>query len=116
MRKLIVLLLVVALAVGAWIYFGGLDRVTQTRVQTALTDAGVPETLATCMAPRMVDRLSLNQLRKLERMGPQDGETVVPLSSAEALARLRRVDDPEAVEMTVRAAGGCALESMLEGM
>lgn len=114
MKKLIAVLLVLALAFGAFVYFGGLDRVTESRVRSALVEAGVPESLADCMAPRMVEDLSLNQLRKLERMGPQDGETVVPLSSGEAMARLRRVDDPEAVRLMASAGAVCALQLVID--
>ena len=40
----------------------------------------------------MTDRLSINQLRKLQRIAPEDGESAVPLSTSEALDRLRRVE------------------------
>ncbi len=114
MKKLIVLLLVAALGIGAFVYFGGLDRVTEDRVEAALVENGVPESMAECMAPRMVEKLSLNQLRKLERMAAQDGETAVPLSSVDALARLRRVDDPEAVRTLASAGAGCALQMVID--
>ncbi len=116
MKKLLLLIVIVALALGAWIWLGGLDRVTEGRVRTALAEAGIPEALAQCMAPRMVDRLSIVQLRKLERIGAQDGEYPVPLSTTEALARIRRVDDREAIEVTAAAAGRCALQGVLDGI
>ena len=115
-KKLLILILVLALGVGAWIWFGGLDKVTEARVKTVLLDNGVPETMADCMAPRMVERLSINQLRKLERAAPQDGESAVPLSTQDALARIRRIDDNEAVEVTVTAAGVCVVETALEAL
>ena len=37
----------------------------ETRVRIALMDAGLSKPVATCMADRMVDRLSLIQLNKL---------------------------------------------------
>ncbi|WP_394731041.1 hypothetical protein [Altererythrobacter sp. GH1-8] len=116
MKKLLVLLLVLALGAGVWIWFGGLDRVTEARVKTALIDNGVPEAMADCMAPRMVERLSIIQLRKLERAAPQDGENAIPLSVQDALDRIRRIDDNEAVEVTVRAAGVCVVETALDAL
>ena len=116
MKKLLILLLVLALGAGAWIWFGGLDRVTEGRVKIALVDNGVPENMANCMAPRMVERLSIIQLRKLERAAPQDGESAIPLSVQDALARIRRIDDNEAVEVTVSAAGVCVVETALDAL
>ena len=115
MKKFAVVLLVIALGIGAWLYFGGLDRVTQSRVRTSLVEAGVPEPLADCMSPRMVDRLSLNQLRKLERIRAEEDELAVPLSAQQAIARLQRVDDREAVQVVAGAAAGCTLELLLSG-
>jgi len=40
----------------------------ETRVRTALVNAGVSAPVAGCMADRMVNRLSLGQLRKLSNL------------------------------------------------
>ncbi len=61
------------------------------------------------MAARMTERLTLAQLRKLEGLGAPDGEASLPRSPGEMLARLRRVDDPAAIEVTATAAAICAL-------
>ena len=114
MRKLFLVILLIAAAAGAAYFLGAFDRVTEGRVRTALVEAGVPDGLADCMAPRMVDRLSLNQLRKLERLGAQEGEFPTPLSAGEALDRIRRVDDSEAVQVMAAAAGGCVMKSVLD--
>ena len=59
MRKLLLLILLVVLGVGAWLYWGGgLQVVTEHSVRVALVEAGVPEKQAECMAPRMAERLS----------------------------------------------------------
>lgn len=113
MRKLVVLLLVIAAGAGVAYYFGLFDRVTESRVEKALLSAGVSPEMSECMAPKMVDRLSLVQLRKLERLKGDDGEYSVPLSGSEAMARLERVDDPEALEVLGRAGGSCAFETFL---
>lgn len=117
MRRLVILVLLIALAVGAWFVFrdgGFLEQVTKERVEQALLDNGVPEPLATCMAPRLTDRLSIIQLKKLERLAPEAGEDQVPLSPGKAIDRLERVDDPEAVKTLGAVAAGCGLEMLTD--
>ena len=113
MRSIIILVAVVAIGVGAVFALrqsGFFDRVTEQRVERVLTSNGVPEVMAQCMAPRLVDRLSLEQLEKLERLAPESDEPVLPTSTREALARLRRVDDSEAVRQLASVSAGCAIE------
>jgi len=115
MRKLLLLILLVVLGVGAWLYWGGgLQVVTEHSVRVALVEAGVPEKQAECMAPRMAERLTPQQLRKLERVAPEEGEGRLPRNAGEALARIRRVDDPEAVEVTARAAAACTFGGIFD--
>lgn len=117
MRKIAALLVVIVLALGVWLFLredGLLEQVTEARVEQALLANRVPAPMADCMAPKLVDRLSIGQLVKLERMAPEDGETAIPLSIGEAMARLRRVDDREAVEQLVTVAGGCGVEIGLQ--
>ena len=114
-RALLLLILLAALGVGAWLYFGdGMRMVTERSVEVALLEAGVPEEQAACMAPRMTERLTPEQLRQLENVAPQDGEAALPRDAGEALDRIRRVDDPEAVEVTVRAAAACTFGGIFE--
>lgn len=113
MRSILILLLVFLIGVGAWFLLredGYLEQVTAERVEQALLDNGMPANMAECMGPRLVDRLSLAQLRKLERIAPEEGESAIPTTSDEAMTRLRRVDDPEAVEQMFLTAGGCGFE------
>ncbi|MEL7199114.1 MAG: hypothetical protein AAGL10_12440 [Pseudomonadota bacterium] len=115
MRWLTLLLIIIALAVGAWFVLrdgGLLEQVTEERVEQALLDNGVPEGLATCMAPRLTDRLTIVQLKKLERLAPEEGEERIPLSPGKALERLERVDDREAVETLGSVAAGCGLDML----
>ena len=112
MRKMLIAALAVLLVgIFAWGYFGGIDRVTENRIRTALVEQGVPEPYADCIAVRLVDRLTLQQLRSLERAAPRDQEAALPTSFEEALGRLSRVDDPEAVEITLKAGFECAIGS-----
>jgi hypothetical protein len=78
----------------------------EQRVNAALRQAGVPPRVASCMAERMADRLSIQQLRELKRLSALRGsdEHMGPkhfLRSVEALG------DPEIVRVTTRAAVGC---------
>ena len=117
MRNIFILLLVLGIGVGAYFVLredGVLEQVTEARVEQALLANGVPANLAECMAPRLTDRLSIIQLKKLERLAPEEGEESMPRSMGEAMARLRRVDDREAVEQVVRVGGGCGIEIGLE--
>lgn len=107
-RTLIILIGLALIGIAAWGYFGGFDRVTEQRIETALVERGVPRPMAGCMAARMTERLSLNQLRKLERLRPETGEADIPLTLPEYLERVRRVDDPEVIEVTAAAAAVCA--------
>ncbi len=118
LRGLFILGLAIVLGGGAWLVLrddGVLEQVTAARVEQALLDNRVPEPMAACMGPRLADRLSISQLRALERAKPQEGESTIPLSTGEAMARLRRIDDREAVEQVVVVAGGCGFELMLQG-
>ncbi len=118
MKKLLVsILIIVALAGAAWFLLrdgGVVEQVTEERVETALLNNGFPAPMAECMAGRLTDRLSIVQLKKLERLAPEEGENRIPLSTGEAMARLRRVDDREAVETLVTVGGGCGFDMMLD--
>jgi len=119
MNRLIIMLLVLAIGIGAYFVLrddGLLEQVTEARVEQALLANGVPEELASCMAPRMVDKLSIAQLLKLERLAPEEGEGSFPGGPGEALARLKRVDDNEAVGVLVQAGAGCTLGSLRDSI
>lgn len=110
--------LAAAIAGAAWLMLrddGVIDRVNEDNILMVLLENRVPEPMAECMAPRLVDQLSLTQLRALRRAAPQEGESAVPLSTGEAMARLRRIEDREAVSTVVAVAGGCGFELMLKG-
>lgn len=119
MRAIAILLAVFLIGLGAWIFLrddGVLEQVTEARVEQALLDNQVPPEMASCMAPRLTDRLSISQLRKLQRAAPQGDEARIPLSTGEALARLRRVEDSKAVKSVVTVAGGCGVELMMQNI
>jgi hypothetical protein len=97
MRRVMVLAALVAVTGGCVV-----DRIAEHRVRSALLNAGLSERNADCMAHRMVDRLSIGQLRKLEQL---EGEK---RSLGDYLAAVRRVGDTEAVAVTASSAALCA--------
>lgn len=102
-------LLLVVLA-GIALATGLADPVIAWRVEGALIASGVSEKRAECMAQRMVDRLSVWQLYKLQSgMAARDGEPDDAVGLGELVKRLRRVDDGEAVAVVTTSAGLCAL-------
>ena len=80
---------------------GCVQKIAESRVRNALLDAGLSERNADCMAHRMVDRLTIGQLRKLEAL---KGEK---RSLADYVIAVRRVNDTEAVTVTATSAALC---------
>lgn len=71
-------------------------------VKSALTDAGLSEANSACMAERMTDRLTIGQLRKLQKL---KGER---RTLGDYVAAVRRVGDAEALTVTASSAALCA--------
>ena len=111
MRYLLFFALILALLGAFWVLGGErlLEKVTEARVEQALLDNGAPPKLASCMAERLVDELTIEQLLKLERLGAQEGEGALPETPGEAVERFNRVDDPEAVRALASAGAGCSV-------
>jgi hypothetical protein len=78
----------------------------EQRVNTALQQAGVPPRVASCMAERMADRLSIHQLKELKRLSAlrDPGEH---MGVKHILRSVEALGDPEIVRVTSRAAVGC---------
>ena len=87
---------------------GGLQDTAEVRLEDEFVARGLPQPMAGCMAERMAQRLSVLQLRKLENLRAQEGERAIPLSIAEFLERVRRVDDGEVLEVAASSAAVCA--------
>ena len=83
----------------------GCAAIAEPKVRSALIDAGVGDRDADCMAGRMVDRLSIGQLRKLEALEPPaEGKR----SLADYVEVVRRVGDAELIGVTASSAALCA--------
>jgi hypothetical protein len=81
---------------------GCVEKVAEQRVRTALVHAGLSGDNADCMAQRMVDRLTISQLRKLEAL---QGEK---RSIADYVIAVQQVNDAEVLSVTVSSAALCA--------
>lgn len=80
----------------------------ENRVKTALLQAGLSESVSSCMAERMTDRLSISQLQKLAQAG-RDAGPVGNMSLGELSTRVRAIGDPEIVSVVTSAGVGCAI-------
>ncbi|MEG3144455.1 hypothetical protein U1839_07285 [Sphingomonas sp. RT2P30] len=75
----------------------------ETLTRNGLVNAGIDQRTAGCMAKRMVDRLSLLQLRRMAGLGKAgDSRTLDQL-----LYRLRSLHDPQIVSVTATSAALC---------
>lgn len=83
----------------------------ETRVRTALMDAGLSKPIATCMADRMVDRLSLIQLNKLSGLKKLRGQDMRKVTVDEFLRRTRSLQDPEILGVVSSSGLICAVKS-----
>jgi len=81
---------------------GCVEKIAENRVRTALVEAGLSDGISTCMAHRMVDRLTIAQLRKLKAL--QGPKRTIP----EYVDAVRRVGDREVLEVTASSAALCA--------
>ena len=93
---------------GALALTGCVQTIAESRVRTALLDAGVPQGDAACMSERMVDRLTIDQLKRLEALKAQPGEAERPRTLGEFVERVRRVGDEEIVAVAASSAALCA--------
>jgi hypothetical protein len=73
--------------------------------RAGLVSAGIPKPMAGCMAHRMVERLSLLQLRRLAGLGKAGQSKSVD----QFLYRVRSLNDSKIVGVTTSSAALCAL-------
>lgn len=110
MKKLIVGLLLIVFLGAVAVYTGLANPFVEMQVKGALVQSGIGEKRATCMAKRMVDRLTILQLWQLRQgMAPLEGEPSDGYGLGELVKRLRRVEDGEAVSVLTTSAGQCAI-------
>ena len=108
MRKLIPNFARVSLPLAAALLLSGCaTAIAESRVESALRGAGLGDRTSSCMAGRMVDRLTIDQLRRLEQLRQPSG-SAQEASVADYLDRVRRVGDAEVVSVTASSAALCA--------
>jgi hypothetical protein len=83
----------------------------EARVRTALMDAGLSRPIAACMADRMVDRLSLIQLNKLNGLKKLRGQNIRKVTFDDFLRRTRALQDPEILGVTTSSGLICAVKA-----
>ena len=83
----------------------------ETRVRTALMDAGLSQPMAACMADRMVDRLSLIQLNKLNGLKKLRRQDMRKVTVEEFLRRTRALQDPEILGVATSSGLICAVKA-----
>lgn len=66
--------------------------------------------MAGCMAERMVDRLSLVQLRRLQSLTSLRNSHMAGMTVDRFLYKVRALEDPEIFMVTSKAAIVCAIE------
>ena len=81
----------------------------ETRLRTSLQNAGLSKAMSACMAERMVDRLSLLQLRRLASLGSLKDKHVSDLTLDQFFRKVRALKDPEILTVSTSSAAVCAL-------
>ena len=81
----------------------------EAKVRTKLIEAGLKPRVAGCMAERMVDRLSLVQLKRLQSLGGIARHDPRGMSIDELVHRLRALNDPEIVSVVLKSGIGCSI-------
>jgi hypothetical protein len=81
---------------------GCVAKLAEGRARSSLSEAGLSDANAACMADRMTDRLSIGQLRRLQEIGGSRR------SLSEFVAAVRRFGDAEMISVTASAAALCA--------
>ncbi|MDB5677556.1 hypothetical protein [Sphingomonas bacterium] len=95
LRRLILLAAIVALTACS---------TPEAMTREGLVNAGIPKATAACMADRMVDRLSLLQLRRLSGLAKAGRSK----DRGQFLYRLRSLKDPEILSVVSNSAALCA--------
>lgn len=81
----------------------------EQKVRANLIEAGLSPRMAACMADRMVDRLSLTQLRRLQSIASLGKADMGTMSVDRFLYKVRAIEDPEIFVVVSRSALACAL-------
>lgn len=101
-----------------WRMFGAVVAVTamvsgcaspETRLRTGLIHAGLGQKQAACMADRMVDRLSVLQLKRLGSLASLRDKNANDLTVDQFLYHVRALKDPEILTVSISSAAVCSV-------
>lgn len=81
----------------------------ETRLRNGLINAGLSPQASACMADRMIDRLSLAQLRRLSDLSRINEQRLGDMRVREFWRQVRALRDPEIITITARAGLSCAI-------
>ncbi len=84
----------------------------EMQLRDGLHRAGLSKPVSACMADRMVDRLSLLQLRRLSSLQGLKGKRLTDMPMAEFLHKVRALKDPEILGVTTSSAAVCAVKQI----
>ncbi len=90
-----------ALIVAVLLTAGCVEAIKENRVQSALIGNGIAPAMADCMAHQMAKKLTVAQLRRLSELGGEKHGWL------DYVAAVRRVNDPEALQVLVSSAALC---------
>ena len=95
-------LVIIALLASPLTLSACVEQIKESRVKSALTEGGLSDALSACMAHRMASKLSIKQLRSLQKVNRAPRHTI-----SEFVAALRQNGDADAIEVTASSAALC---------
>lgn len=81
----------------------------ETRLRNGLMAAGLSADRSACMADRMVDKLSLTQLRRLSDLSKISDKRIGEMRVGEFWRQVRALRDPEILSIATRAGLSCSI-------
>ena len=79
-------------------------------MRNGLMNAGLSAPVSACMADRMVDRLSLGQLNKLNGLGKLRKRKAGDVTISEFVKQTRALQDPEIIGVVTSSGVVCAIK------
>lgn len=93
---------------SAFALLAGCAAVVENRVESALTEAGVPAPAAACMAGIWAERLTVGQLQGIQRFATGVRAEGRQLTLLGLIGHVRSWNDPEAALVVTTSAARCA--------
>ena len=81
----------------------------EARIRARLIEVGLSRPMASCMAERLVDRLSVGELRRLGSLVKLGNRDIGEMTVDEFIHRIRALQDPHILKVVTTAGLGCAI-------